>query len=257
MRVQQSGDLACVVLMSMGLVCRHLLSKAISEGRANVALYRFELLFKTFGIGGWVLILGLLEFEEAVPVCRNGDRGVLGANVLMDARFDGCEESQWVIPNSGLIVLYGDESCFETVGAAVVHNIGKGLGQVGVERLLLFDKGTHSGTEFNIHTWLEEGLLILSACSCGPGGFLGIQINELTCANGLGNVVAIVIVLLNVSGNLFMDSSTRGIVGGGCVHTKLHEWFLLGRSHCLLGAGVLVALAIVSVVADVASSTSA
>jgi len=56
---------------------------------------------------------------------------------------------------------------------------------------------------------------------------------------------------------LFMDGSIMGIVGGGCVHTKFHEWFLLGRSCCLLGAGALVALAFALVVAAVASSTSA
>jgi len=37
--------------------------------------------------------------------------------------------------------------------------------------------GTHLGTEFNIHTWLEESLLSLGACSHSPGGFLGSQIN--------------------------------------------------------------------------------
>jgi len=128
MCVEQSSNLACVVLMSVGLVFRHLLSKAISEGRANVALHCFELLFKTFGVGGRVLFLGLLEFEQAVPVCRNGDRWVLGAGVLMDARLDGCEESQWVIPSSGLIVWDGNQLVLQTVCAAVIHNISEGIG---------------------------------------------------------------------------------------------------------------------------------
>jgi len=60
------------------------------EGRANVALHCFKLLFKAFGAGGRVLFLGLLEFEQAVPVCRNSDRGVLGTSILVDAGFDGC-----------------------------------------------------------------------------------------------------------------------------------------------------------------------
>jgi len=75
--------------------------------------------------------------------------------------------------------------------------------------------------------------------------------------NGLGNVMATVVILLNVGCYFLMDGSIRGIVGGGCVHTKFHEWFLLGRSRCLLGAGALVALAFAVVEAAVASSTSA
>jgi len=90
MCVKQSSDLSCVMLMGMGLAVRHLLSEAISEGRSNVALHGFELLFKTFGMGGRVLFLGLLEFEQAVPVCRNSDRGLLGVSILVDAGFDGC-----------------------------------------------------------------------------------------------------------------------------------------------------------------------
>jgi len=76
------------MLTSMGLVFRHLLSKAISEGRSDVALHCVELLFKAFGAGGRVLFLGLLEFEQAVPVCRNRDRGVLGTSILVDASFN-------------------------------------------------------------------------------------------------------------------------------------------------------------------------
>jgi len=68
MGVEQSSDLACVMLTGMGLVFGHLLSEAISEGRSNVALHCFELLFKAFGAGGRVLFLSLLEFEQAVPV---------------------------------------------------------------------------------------------------------------------------------------------------------------------------------------------
>jgi len=69
--------------------------------------------------------------------------------------------------------------------------------------------------------------------------------------------MAIVIVLLNIGGYLLMNIGIRGIVGGGCAHTKSHEWFPLGGSRCLLGAGALGAPAFVSVVAAVASSTSA
>jgi len=54
-----------------------------------------------------------------------------------------------------------------------------------------------------------------------------------------------------------MNIDIRGIVGGGCVHTKLLEWFLLGRIRCLLGSGALVALAFAAVEAAVASFTSA
>jgi len=90
MCVEQSSDLACVMLISVGLVFRHLLSEAISEGGAYVAFHCFELLFKVFGVGGRVLIFGLLEFEQAVPVCRNSDRGVLGMSVLVDSGLDGC-----------------------------------------------------------------------------------------------------------------------------------------------------------------------
>jgi len=79
----------------------------------------------------------------------------------------------------------------------------------------------------------------------------------LTGANGLGNVMATVTILLNVGCYFLMDGSIMGTVGGGCVHTKFHEWFLLGRSRCLLRAGALVALAFGSVVAAVALSTSA
>jgi len=89
--------------------------------------------------------------------------------------------------------------------------------------LLLFDVGTHLGTEFNIKTWLEISSIRLGACSYCSGGFLGIQINKLTCGKGLGNIVAIVIGLLDVSCNLFMGGSIGGIVGGGCLHTQLHE----------------------------------
>jgi len=78
------------MLAGMGLVVRHLLSEAISEGRSNVALHCFELLFEAFGIGRRVLFLGLLEFEQAVPVCRNGDRGALGTSILVDTGLDGC-----------------------------------------------------------------------------------------------------------------------------------------------------------------------
>jgi len=78
------------MLISLGLVFRHLLSKAISEGRSNAALHCFELLFKAFGVGRRVLFLGLLEFEQAVPVCRNGDRGALGTSILVDAGLGGC-----------------------------------------------------------------------------------------------------------------------------------------------------------------------
>jgi len=74
----------------VGLAFRHLLSKSISEGRANVALHCFELLFKMFGIGGRVLFLGLLEFEQVVPVCRNGDRWVPSLCILMNTGIDGC-----------------------------------------------------------------------------------------------------------------------------------------------------------------------
>jgi len=69
--------------------------------------------------------------------------------------------------------------------------------------------------------------------------------------------MATVVILLNVGGYFLMDGGIRGIVGGGGVHTKFHEWFLLRRSRCLLGAGALVALAFVAVEAAVASSTSA
>jgi len=176
----------------------------------------------------------------------------------MGACFDHCVESQWVILNSGSKVGWGDESGLETLSAAFVQCAGKGLGQVRVEMLLSFDMGTHSGTEFNVQTGLEQVSLSLgSAGSEGPDGFLGIQINELTCAHGLGNVVATVSMLLNVSGNLFMDGSTGGTVGVGCADTKLHDVFLLGASCCLLGVGALVALAFVVVAADMASSTSA
>jgi len=85
-----SSNLACVMLIGLGLIFGHLLSKAISEGRSDVALHCFELLLKALGVGRSVLFLGLLEFEQAVPVCRNCDRGVLGTRILMDAGFDGC-----------------------------------------------------------------------------------------------------------------------------------------------------------------------
>jgi len=104
MRVQQSGELACVMLVSMGLMFRHLLSEAVSESRADVALHCFKLLFKTLGVKEWILVFGLLEFEQAVPVGRNGDRWVLGKYVFMEACFDHCEESWWVILNSGMKV---------------------------------------------------------------------------------------------------------------------------------------------------------
>jgi len=119
MCVEQSSNLACVVLISLGLVFGHLLSEAISEGRANVALHCFELLFETFGVGGTVLFLGLLEFEPVVPVCQNGDRWVLSSCVLMDTGLDGCQESQLVIPNSGLIVWDGNQSVLQSTCAVV------------------------------------------------------------------------------------------------------------------------------------------
>jgi len=90
MCVEQSSNLARAVLISVGPAFRHLLSEAITEGRANVALHCFELLFKAFGVGGRVLVLSLLEFEQAVPVFRNSDRWVLGTSVLVDAGLDGC-----------------------------------------------------------------------------------------------------------------------------------------------------------------------
>jgi len=170
----------------------------------------------------------------------------------------GCEQSQWVIPDGGLMVWDGNLSVLQTVNTVVIHNVGEGLGQVGVEKLFSFDMGTHSGAEFNIQTRLDEvqfGLVVTS--SEGPGGFLSIQINELTGANGLGNVVATLMILLNTGCCLLMDDSMRGTVGGDCVHTKFCEWFLLCGSRCLLGAGALVALGFVLVVAAVATSTSA
>jgi len=90
MRVEQSSNLACVMLIGVGLMFGHLLGKAVSEGRSNVAFHCFELLFESFCVEGRVLFLGLLEFEQAVPVCRNGDRGVLGASILVDAGLNGC-----------------------------------------------------------------------------------------------------------------------------------------------------------------------
>jgi len=116
------------MLVGVGLIFGHLLGKAISEGRSDVALHCFELLFKSFGVGRRVLFLGLLEFEQAVPVGRNRDRGVLGTSILVDAGFDGCEESQWVIPNSRLIVWEGNQAGLQPVCAVVVHNISEGLG---------------------------------------------------------------------------------------------------------------------------------
>jgi len=68
----------------------------------------------------------------------------------------------------------------------------------------------------------------------------------------------IVVFLLNVSGNLFMDGySIGGIAGAGGAYTKVHDGFLLVKSRCLLGVGALVALAFVAVEVAVASSTSA
>jgi len=61
-------------------------------------------------------------------VCQNGDRWALGVGVLMGARLDGCEESQWVTPNVGLIVWDGNQSGLESISAVVIHNVGKGLG---------------------------------------------------------------------------------------------------------------------------------
>jgi len=90
MCVEQSSNHACVVLISVGLAFRHLLSKAISEGGAYVALHCFELLFKAFGAGGRVFFLGLLEFEQAVPCVEMVTGGVLGTSVLVDAGLDGC-----------------------------------------------------------------------------------------------------------------------------------------------------------------------
>jgi len=118
--------------------------------------------------------------------------------------------------------------------------------------------GAHAGTEFNIHTRLDQfafGFCV--ALSYASNGFVGIQINKLTGANGLGNIIATVLILLDVGGCFLMDGSIRGIVGGGCIHTKLHLWFLLGRSRCLLGAGALGALAFAAMEAAMASSTSA
>ena len=201
---------------------------------------------------GGVLAISLLEFEQAVQVGRNGDRWVLGACVFMDARF---EESEWVILNSGLEVRRGDESRLETLGAGVIHNTVKCIGLVGMEMLLSFDVGTHLGAEFNIRTWLEWGFLSLGACSFSPGEFLGIQINELTSANGLGHIVATAALLLNVQ--FFIDSGTQGNVGGGCVDSKHHDGSLLGGGRLLLGVGALVALAFVVMVAAVVASTFA
>jgi len=64
---EQSGDLACIMLVGVGLAFRHLFGEATSEGRANVALHGFELLFKTFDVRGRVLALCLLEFEQGGP----------------------------------------------------------------------------------------------------------------------------------------------------------------------------------------------
>jgi len=69
--------------------------------------------------------------------------------------------------------------------------------------------------------------------------------------------MATVVILLNVGCYFLVDGSIWGIVGGGCAHTKLHEWFLLWGSHCLLGAGALVALSFAAMEAAMASSTSA
>jgi len=77
------------MLAGVGLVFRHLLSEAISEGRSNVAFHCFELLFKALGVGRRVLFLGLFEFEQAVPVCRNSDRRALGTSILVDAGLNG------------------------------------------------------------------------------------------------------------------------------------------------------------------------
>jgi len=178
-------------------------------------------------------------------------------SILVDAGLNGCEESQWGIRDSRLTVWEGNQSALWPVCAAIIHDTSEGLGWVGVEMLFSFDMGTHSGAEFNVHAGLEDSLLSLGACGDGPGGFLGTQINQLTCANGLGNVVATVVILLDAGCCFLMDGSMRGTVGGGCVHTKFHEWFLLGWSRCLLGTGALVALAFAAVEAAVASSTSA
>jgi len=56
---------------------------------------------------------------------------------------------------------------------------------------------------------------------------------------------------------LLLDSSKRGIVGGGSIHTKLQDDFLLRGSCTLLGTGALGTLGFILVVAIVASSTSA
>jgi len=91
MSVEQSGELACVMLTCMVPACRQLFSEVVSKGRANEALHCFKLSFKTFGVRGWIPVVGLREFEWTVPVGRNGDGWVLGACVFMDGRFDRCE----------------------------------------------------------------------------------------------------------------------------------------------------------------------
>jgi len=80
--------------------------------------------------------------------------------------------------------------------------------------LLSFDMGTHAGAEFNIHTRLDPFTFGLGvALSYVSDGFISSQINELTGANGLGNVMATVVILLNVGGYVLMDGSIRGTVG--------------------------------------------
>ena len=115
----------------------------------------------------------------------------------------------------------------------------------------------HPRAKFNIKAGLEDSLLSLGACSDGPGGLVGIQINEVTCANGLGKIVAAVIILLNMRCYFLLDGSKGGIVGGGSIHTELEDDFLLGGSCTLLGIGALVAPGFILVVAIVASSTFA
>jgi len=55
---------------------------------------------------------------------------------------------------------------------------------------------------------------------------------------------------------LLLDSSKRGIVGGGSIYTKLQDDFLLRGSCTLLGTGALVAPGFILVVTAVASFTS-
>ena len=130
----------------------------------------------------------------------------------------------------------------QPVSDAILHDVGLGLGEVGIEVAFSLDVFGKSKVKFDIKCWLEHSFLSFGAFGNVASRFVASEVKALTSANGLDNVMAMVAGLLDMLGDLFHNGCERCIGGGAILHSKLEQRLGLGRSLGLLGIGALLAL---------------